>query len=547
MDKYLYKEYYFMNSFTKKLIFNKKVNNEYKDYVGLIDKRLEFSNDSSIDFVINKKENIKQDGYEIDITNRYVHIFASTNRGIRYAIYTLNSLLENDVLPIVYIKDEPSFLYRGIIEGYYGKPWTYEERMDMVDFMDSCRLNVYMYAPKDDIYHRDLWYELYPKNQLKEILHLKDKLEEKDIEFVYCISPGNKDKNGKGFEYSNEKEFDRLFKKLDQVIEKGVRSFGLLLDDIDYELSGENLVKFKRPGVAHAYICNRVYDYLISIDKNIRMVMCPTEYREVGRTIYRDDLKANMNKNISVFWTGYNVCAEVISEEQIKETKEAFGADISIWDNFPVTDYFEGSRQYLAPIENRSVELSKYASSYIINPMNEYYISEVAMSTMADYAWNSSRYMKDISFKNALKRYGEDFYNDCLDYVWFNYPSVLNYGNIRNEEKLVDGNKNQEILEYYSKAATSARKMLTYNLKIVDELRPWLVEVIKEKEIVLKIINQTITNDDLYDYFKRTKLQGSKLLDYLIKNRNLLSDEEYNEFITSKRAGQKYHVWEKRK
>ena len=92
-------------------------------------------------------------------------------------------------MPIIQIDDEPSFARRGIIEGFYGVPWTQEERLDEVDLMNRYRMNTYMYAPKDDEYHRKLWSKLYPETELNQLLAIKDKCSEFDIDFVYCISP----------------------------------------------------------------------------------------------------------------------------------------------------------------------------------------------------------------------------------------------------------------------------------------------------------------------------------------------------------------------
>lgn len=42
---------------------------------------------------------------------------------------------------------------KGIIEGFYGIPWTFEERKSMINFLSDIGLNQYIYAPKDDPYH----------------------------------------------------------------------------------------------------------------------------------------------------------------------------------------------------------------------------------------------------------------------------------------------------------------------------------------------------------------------------------------------------------
>lgn len=52
----------------------------------------------------------------------------------------------------------------GVIEGFYGRPWTTEQRKDLFRKLKSMGMGSspsYMYAPKDDYKHRAFWRELY--------------------------------------------------------------------------------------------------------------------------------------------------------------------------------------------------------------------------------------------------------------------------------------------------------------------------------------------------------------------------------------------------
>jgi len=50
----------------------------------------------------------------------------------------------------------------GIIEGFYGKPWTWEERQETVSFLAPYGYGFYLYAPKADPFLRRKWQEPYP-------------------------------------------------------------------------------------------------------------------------------------------------------------------------------------------------------------------------------------------------------------------------------------------------------------------------------------------------------------------------------------------------
>lgn len=552
MIKINYKDYYGMDTILKiDFPINVYFENDSFD-MNLLSKCFLINKENKgIKIIIKENKSLKNDGYTLRIKEKEITITFNNKRGLRYAYQALNKCVDEDnsYLDIIYIEDEPSFRLRGIIEGYYGTPWTYEERKDMVSFMDENRLNVYMYAPKSDIYHREKWNVLYPDDEFNQLIGLKKELEKKDVDFFYCISPGYKKDGCKSFDYCEDEDYEILYKKLDQVIKEGVSKFGLLLDDIDYTLTGKVLERFKTPGVAHSYICNKVYEYL---KKNVynkdefEMVMCPTEYTQIGSTPYREDLKNNMNKEIAVFWTGYNCCAEVITSNDARVTQEAFGSPLFVWDNFPVSDFTYGVRQYMAPLINRGCEIGKYADAYIINPMTDYYISKISMYTMADYAWNSSKYDPEVSFFDSIATLGIDFFNDSYDYIQFNYPNVLSYGNLQNELELVQYNDHETIKEIYRNVRKSCQAMLKYDLKIVEELKPWLEHAIKEEKIVKKIIDKKITEKELKRFLQDIKFSGSQLLDYLIKKEKLLNEEDYESLITKRRGRAWYRVWERR-
>ncbi len=47
--------------------------------------------------------------------------------------------------------------FSGYIEGYYGKLFSWSERHEMVKECADLGLNSYLFAPKEDYYHRVGW------------------------------------------------------------------------------------------------------------------------------------------------------------------------------------------------------------------------------------------------------------------------------------------------------------------------------------------------------------------------------------------------------
>lgn len=493
--EYLFKEVYFVGEkisfYSEKLrvsLLNKFEISNY-DLQELEDELIELNNEE-YDFKITMdfKPELPKDGYTLRIKkDKNINIYAESKRSLIYAINSLKSLICKETgiitVPILYIEDYPSFKMRGIIEGFYGQPWSHEARLNSIDFIKKYRMNIFMYAPKDDEYHRKLWRESYPQNMLNKIMEIKNKCDKNNIEFCYCISPGN------DFEYSKEEDFKYLFKKLDQVIENGVNSFVLLMDDIDYSLKGINKIKFKKPGIAHSYISNKVNDYLKEKVLNYSLIMCPTEYYQNWNTEYRNDIKNNMQKGIKVFWTGYNTVAEVISNEDGNNVKEHFGHDLVLWDNYPVND-FNTKRIYLGPIVNRGAKLYGTHAGIVSNPMNQWNLSKVSLITFAHYMWNPEKYNSELSYELSIRELaGEDFYKEFKLFCENNRTSVIDYFEIEGMNNAINCKDVPFIDNYFKKLKEAIQNIKTRfpNKNLIKEAEPWIHSFDLDYELWLSI------------------------------------------------------------
>src|SRR3569832_206245 len=78
---------------------------------------------------------------------------------------------------------------RGTIEGFYGPPWSHGQRRDHLRFSADVGLNTYVYAPKDDPYHRRPWREPYPAAELARIADLAGMATGLGLRFVHALHP----------------------------------------------------------------------------------------------------------------------------------------------------------------------------------------------------------------------------------------------------------------------------------------------------------------------------------------------------------------------
>ena len=101
---------------------------------------------------------------------------------------------------------------------------------DLIEFLAAHEMNTFVYTPKDDPLVRRAWREAYTGDDLQQLTELVERCAALGIEFVYCLGPGL------SMRYSDPGDIEALSAKLLSVGALGVRTFGLLLDDIPTDL-----------------------------------------------------------------------------------------------------------------------------------------------------------------------------------------------------------------------------------------------------------------------------------------------------------------------
>ena len=188
---------------------------------------------------------------------------------------------------------------RGVIEGFYGTPWTHEERLDLIRFCARHDLNTWVYAPKDDPYHRAKWREPYPEQELARLGELVTNCHKVGVDFHYAIAPGL------DLKYSHESEWEKLVAKIEQIRTVGVVHFQLLWDDIEHKLHSpedeELYGSAERPtGAAQAPFSSR---FAREIEQPGPLIVCPMAYAGTGDGPYRRCFRPGLDPSIVLYWT----------------------------------------------------------------------------------------------------------------------------------------------------------------------------------------------------------------------------------------------------
>ena len=101
----------------------------------------------------------------------------------------------------------------GIIEGFYGPPWSHETRLDFIDFLAAHGGNTYVWAAKLEPRHRELWAEDFTYEELNQFGELASR--HAGVQVLIGLTPGS------------QATSDQLTKKLRPVIEHGC--YGIVL------------------------------------------------------------------------------------------------------------------------------------------------------------------------------------------------------------------------------------------------------------------------------------------------------------------------------
>ncbi|CAG7731648.1 unnamed protein product [Allacma fusca] len=269
----------------------------------------------------------------------------------------------------------------GVVEGFYGRPWTTEQRKDLFQKMKKWDMDSYLYAPKDDYKHRAYWRELYTVEEADHLSGLVAAAKENGIRFIYAISPGL------DIGYSNTKDVAALKRKLEQVSQLGCDAFAVLFDDIDPEMSKADKEIFKSFAHAQVSVTNEIFQHL----NPSTFLFCPTQYcatraiPNVKTSEYLKTLGSKLDLQIDIMWTGPKVISKDLSIESIEEVAEVMRRPPVIWDNLHANDY-DQKRIFLGPYSGRSPQLIPRLRGVLTNPNCEYGSNFVAIHTLAQWS-----------------------------------------------------------------------------------------------------------------------------------------------------------------
>ncbi|HEY2684811.1 MAG TPA: beta-N-acetylglucosaminidase domain-containing protein [Steroidobacteraceae bacterium] len=270
-------------------------------------------------------------------------------------------------------KDLP--LWTGVIEGFFGKPWPWEARLETPEFLASLGFEFYIYAPKADTYLRRRWQEAFPEDLEHRLRALCKRCRANRIALGVGLSP---------FElYRNYDAASKalLKHKLAQINAIDPDILCILFDDMRGDL----------PDLTRLQIS--IVEDICSWSSARKFILAPTYYtydpilvREfgVGPHDYLRDLGRSLDPKVEVFWTGEKVISSRYPAAHLNEVTERLRRRPILWDNHVSNDTkIRCNKLFLNPATPDWELRPDQVAGLAINPMNQAHLSRLTLTAYA--------------------------------------------------------------------------------------------------------------------------------------------------------------------
>ncbi|MFJ2701810.1 beta-N-acetylglucosaminidase domain-containing protein [Streptomyces sp. NPDC087428] len=322
--------------------------------------------------------------------------------GLFHAVQTLRQLIRGGSVAGATVRDWPSSAVRGMTEGFYGQPWTQEERLSQLGFMGRTKQNRYLYAAGDDPYRTTRWRDPYPAERRADFRALAERAAAEHVTLGWAVAPGQ------SMCLSSDRDVKALTKKIDAMWALGVRVFQVQFQDVSYsewhcsadaDTFGDGPEAAAR---AQARVVSSVAQHLADRHPGAQpLSMMPTEFYQDGATAYRTALAKELDDRVQVAWTGVGVVPRTITGGELAGARATFRHPLVTMDNYPVNDYAQ-DRIFLGPYTGRDPAVAIGSAALLANAMEQPSASRIPLFTAADFAWNPKGYQPQESWQAAI-------------------------------------------------------------------------------------------------------------------------------------------------
>ena len=391
---------------------------------------------------------------------------------------------------------KPAFAHRGVVEGFYGTPWTAEDRAWIVERIGAWGMNRYVYAPKEDPLHRELWRDPYPAAAMREFAALVETGARAGVSVGFALSPGL------SMHYAAAKDRDALANKFGAFRDIGASFFCLALDDVPSELAhASDRASFGSLAAAHVEVASGLLE---GLGPTSTLWIAPTDYLGVRATDYLAELGEQLPPEIEVAWTGRTVVSPTLAAAEAAARAETLRRPLLAWDNTPVADGPMRPMLHLGPYRGREPALSAHLCGVLLNPMSLARASAPGVLTAARFLEDPHSYDAESAWREALDEIGTGARDALALFAAAHRFSALapDDRDVRLEERIrelircIDAGGDpastlaglRDDLESRSEAGPTLREALR-DRRLAAELEPWIASHAIETRRMLSAVH----------------------------------------------------------
>jgi hyaluronoglucosaminidase len=283
----------------------------------------------------------------------------------------------------------------GVIEGYYGRPWSWDMREAQATFLKGHGYSSYLYAPKADKFLRKRWREDHPAEEADRLAKMAAHCRQLGVGFGVGLSPYEAYRD-----WGDATKAD-LARKLAFFDACGITELAILFDDM----------KGDQDDLAEVQV--RMAHFAAEHSKATRLVICPTVYTDdaVLQRIYGnypanylDVLGRDLDPKFEIFWTGEEVCSREYSPGHLARVSERLRRKPTLWDNYPVNDGVGMSPFiYLRPFTGRPAAIGQHLTAHMVNPCLQPTLFRIPAVTLAESYAKGENYEHMVAWQRAAE------------------------------------------------------------------------------------------------------------------------------------------------
>ena len=451
--------------------------------------------------------------------NAQLLILGENTDAVFFALASLEQMLDggSSNMACVTIYDYADIKDRGVVEGYYGVPYSTAVTEDLLRFMMRYKMNSYMYGAKSDPYHSGYWGKPYPEKLTAEqksmgcftaadIKQMCEVSAATKVNFIWAIHPGV------AFTGNDDAVIDRIMEKFEAMHGLGVRQFGVFVDDVGvpYDEPTLKLNAKRLTDLQNAIDKKWNFSGAVPADTVKPLHFVPQLYaygwtKAEGRKNFFSAL-SNTPAKTQIYITGKAVWS-VPNNTDLKIVEEDLGRPVAWWWNYPCNDNADA---YTFPVDMysnfidmpaidddaRLPENLEGCASLLCNPMQQGEIAKIPLFSAADYAWNNASFDNTSSWNAALaaavgKQYAQPLAH-ILPYLRINDPESM--------AKLIEDYKTTgnasalkaeltAIIDDCNKVNTLSIEADTAKVLFHADIRPWLLKLRQTASVLNALID----------------------------------------------------------